>query len=148
MSRRLLTLGAAGALVAAIQLAPLATEAVPQTTEAPTGILCLDKGGANYVVKAKPGKCAVFGHGEAFGGGVNLIRLHWHGWGSARATARGIECGFHLPCERIKVKVVASGPVVGCTGQVVYSMIRAKSRFGHAAPDPHSCPGPVPVPTV
>jgi hypothetical protein len=144
MRRQLLSLGVVGALAACVQLGPASQEAAPQTPAPPTGILCLDKVGINYVVKAQPGKCAAFGQGESFGGGVNLSRLRWQGWGTARATARGIECGFHLPCERIKVKVVASEPVVNCAGETVYSQIRAKSRFGHSSVPPHSCPGPVP----
>jgi hypothetical protein len=147
MTRWVISFVAALAVASGLALGPFTAGGSSQTPAPPTGILCLDKAGANYVVKAKPGKCAAFGPNEIFGGGVNLIRLRWRGWGTARASARGIECGFHLPCSRIKVKVVAFAPVTSCTGQLVYSRIRAKSRFGHSVVPPRSCPGPVPIPS-
>jgi hypothetical protein len=138
--RSLRVLGAALPAAIAVFAAPPAT---PQTTSPPSGILCLNKAGADYVVKAAPRNCAAFGPSEVFAGGVNLKRLRWKNWGSPLATARGIECGFHLPCERIKAKVTAFAPEVSCNGQVVYTRIRAKTRFGQSRVPAHSCPGPV-----
>jgi hypothetical protein len=106
-------------------------------------LLCATRDGTRYVRRKKPKRCTIFGPGGTFGGGVNLRKLRpWHGWGKGQARARGIERGFHLPPQHIKVKVRAWRPRMRC-GHRVYTRFKVKSRFGTSRPKPAPCPGPV-----
>jgi hypothetical protein len=100
-----------------------------------TFIYCLSKDGSEYVRKHRPHHCAAYNkpHGGSFGGGVNLKHLHWRSWGGRVVRARGIECGFHLPCADIKARVKASSKRRGCGGHV-YTRIRAKTKYGTSKP--------------
>ena len=108
---------------------------------APTKLLCATRDGTRYKRKARPRQCTIFGPGGSFGGGVNLRKLRWHGWGHSRARARGIEIGFHRPPQHIRVRVQAWRPRMRC-GHRVYTRFKARSRFGTSRPRPHGCPGP------
>jgi hypothetical protein len=108
---------------------------------AATGIVCLNQAGTKTVVKVKPGSCADFGPGGSFGGGVNLAQLHWSGWGSASATAHGIELGFHLPASRIPVAVVAFRKRPGCNGGQRYTRLRVSSSYGTTTVRLPTCAG-------
>jgi hypothetical protein len=103
-------------------------------------ILCLNKAGSAYVKRAHPSKCAAFGPGGSFGGGVNLRGLKWHAWGHSTARASGIEGGFHLPLEHTPVKVKAYRIVSGSCGRV-YSRLRATSKHGSTTVKLKLCPG-------
>jgi hypothetical protein len=104
---------------------------VPAAPAAPAKRLyCLDSAGSKYVAKRAPSRCAAFGPGGSFGGGVNLASLRWSGWGRATAKATGIERGFHLPYARTRVSVRAYRLVRGCGGRRVYSRLKASSRHG------------------
>jgi hypothetical protein len=100
-----------------------------------THIYCLSKDGSEYVRRYRPHHCAAYSkpRGGSFGGGVNLKHLHWRSWGGGIARARGIECGFHLPCAHIKARIKASVKRQGCGGDV-YTRIRAKTKFGTSNP--------------
>jgi hypothetical protein len=125
-----------------LAIACVAALALPSAAVAAkrTHILCLNKAGTKYVAKYRPGSCAHFGPGGAFGGGVNLKRIHWKSWNrpSVRGTAR--ECGFHLPCENVKVKIRAYRRRRAC-GRVVFTRLKAVSRFGTTVVRLKRCPG-------
>ncbi len=104
-------------------------------------LLCLNKAGSRYKVKTAPTSCAHFGSGGAFGGGVNLEQLVWTGFGRSSATAKGIECGFHLPCSNIPVDVTASRIRKRC-GDRVYTRLRATSSLGTTVVRVGHCAGP------
>ena len=95
----------------------------------PTEIQCLDESGRSHVPKKHPRRCALFGPGGAFAGGVNLAKLEWHRWGKARARAEGIEKGFHLPPSHIPVQVVALERF-SCGSVFHYGKLRVTSRYG------------------
>ncbi len=105
-----------------------------------TNILCLNKAGSKYVVRYRPGGCAVFGPGGSFGGGVNLKHIHWKSWNRISVTGRARECGFHLPCENTKVRIRAYRRRHAC-GRVVYTRLKARSRFGTTVVRLKGCPG-------
>jgi hypothetical protein len=144
---RVLT-GAALALVVLMWLGPLSTEARQAVGErltpiSPTLIFlpCLNKAGDRYRAKVEPKRCAHFGRGGAFAGGVNLKGLDWTNWGEALATATGIECGFHRPCEQIVVQVRAFRVRKAC-GRRVYTRLKAVSEFGKTLLKTRACLGP------
>jgi hypothetical protein len=83
----------------------------------------------------------IYGRGGISAGGVFLKKLKWRDWGHARAKAKGIECGFRLPCQNIKAKVRAWRPRERC-GKRVYTRLEATTRFGHSRADVQGCPGP------
>jgi hypothetical protein len=93
-------------------------------------IFCLSKGGDRTVRRVRPKKCTHFGPNGSFGGGVNLAKLRWQHWGSRKATARGIERGFHLPPSHIPVRVTAYRKRAGCDGSRAYTRLKAMSRYG------------------
>jgi hypothetical protein len=109
--------------------------------KAKTHLLCLNGDGSEYRRKERPKQCAIYGQGGIFAGGVNLKKLKWKAWGHKRAKAKGIECGFHLPCADIKAKVRAWRPRERC-GHRVYTRLKATTRFGHSCADVQGCPGP------
>jgi hypothetical protein len=81
-------------------------------------------------LRERPRSCNTLGRGDALAFAVNLVRLRWRGWGRPVARARGIERGFHLPLARIpvRVKVYRRRPV--CGGDLLYTRLRATSRYG------------------
>src|ERR687887_1000968 len=95
----------AACLVAAVAAAAAQGGAVAAAKH--TNILCLNKAGTEYVVKYRPRTCAHFGPGGVFAGGVNLKRIRWRAWNRPSVRGRARECGFHLPCENIRVRVRA-----------------------------------------
>jgi hypothetical protein len=111
------------------------------TAKAETQLLCLNGDGSEYRRKDRPKQCAIYGKGGISAGGVNLKKLKWRNWGNARAKAKGIECGFHLPCADINAKVKAWRPRERC-GKRVYTRLVATTRFGHSRADVQGCPGP------
>lgn len=106
-----------------------------------THLVCLNADGSEYRRKDRPKQCAIFGQGGISAGGVNMKKLKWRDWGHARATAKAIECGFHLPCADIKAKVRVWRPRQRC-GKWVYTRLEATTRFGHSKADVQGCPGP------
>jgi hypothetical protein len=120
----------------------LAVLALPEASFAAkrTHILCLNKAGSTYVVKYRPGSCAVFGPGGTFGGGVNLKHIHWKRWNRPSVTGRARECGFHLPCENVRVRVRAYRRRHAC-GRVVFTRLKAVSKFGTTVVRLRRCPG-------
>jgi hypothetical protein len=104
-----------------------------------TNILCLNSAGTAYVVRYRPGKCAVLGPGGSFGGGVNLRRIHWRSWNEPSVRGRARECGFHLPCSNTKVRIRAYRRRHAC-GRVVYTRLKAKSSFGTTVVRVPRCP--------
>jgi hypothetical protein len=109
----------------------------------PTRITCLNRAGSATVFRRKPRTCADYGPGGAFGGGVFLRRLRWRDWGRGTARARGIECGFHLPCASIEVRVRAYRLRRGCRGTRVYTRLKARSRHGSTVVRLRRCPGAI-----
>jgi len=145
-SRNLLT----AVIVAAVACVLVGSTGVPAPSVAAlrsdaaqdkTFLLCANGDGDQYRRKAEPKQCVIFGPGGIFGGGVNLNSLDWKGWGDSTTTATGIECGFHLPCADINVRVKASRPRIRC-GVRVYTRLKATSQHGSSTPSPSGCEGP------
>jgi hypothetical protein len=142
-------LTAAGlALAVLMWLGPLSTQArqavgqrVTPISPTLTFLPCLNKSGTKYRAKVEPKRCAHFGRGGAFAGGVELKNLVWTNWGEARTTAIGVECGFHLPCEKIAVQVQAFRVRKAC-GRRVYTRLKAVSEFGKTLVKTRACLGP------
>jgi hypothetical protein len=135
------------ALAVLIWLGPLSSEArqPPQARLTPisptlTYLPCLNKAGGKYRPRAEPKRCAHFGRGGTFGGGVILEDLVWTNWGEALATATGIECGFHLPCAKTAVQVQAFRVRKAC-GRRVYTRLKAVSEFGKTLVKTRACLG-------
>ena len=105
-----------------------------------TNILCLNTAGTEYVVRYRPRSCAHFGPGGSFGGGVNLKRIRWRSWNEPSVRGRARECGFHLPCENIRVRIRAYRRRRAC-GRVVFTRLKAVSRFGTTVVRLKRCPG-------
>lgn len=127
---------------ALLLVACIAGLALPEAAGAAkhTNILCLNKAGTKYVVKYRPKSCAHFGPGGAFGGGVNLKRIHWNSWNRPSVTGRARECGFHLPCENTRVRIRAYRRRHAC-GRVVFTRLKARSKFGTTIVRLKRCPG-------
>jgi hypothetical protein len=135
------------ALAVLIWLGPLSSEARQAAHERITPISptltylpCLNKAGSKYAPRAEPKRCAHFGRGGIFGGGVNLEDLVWTNWGEALATATGTECGFHLPCAKIAVQVQAFRVRMAC-GRRVYTRLKTVSEFGKTRVKTRACLG-------
>ena len=117
-----------------------ASQRVTTISRTLTYLPCLNKPGTKYRAKTEPGRCAHFGRGGAFAGGVNLEDLVWLNWGEALATATGTECGFHLPCERIAVEVKAFRVRKAC-GRRIYTRLKAVSELGKTLVKTRACLG-------
>jgi hypothetical protein len=94
-------------------------------------------------LRSRPAACTIFGRDGSFAGGVNLARLRWVSWGGAIAVATGIEQGFHLPLEHVKVSVTLSG-LVSCGGKRLYTRAQVASEHGTTVSHPSGCPGSKP----
>lgn len=142
-------LAAAGlALAVLMWLGPLSTEARQEAGDRVTPISptltflpCLNKAASKYRAKTEPHRCAHFGRGGTFGGGVELQNLVWQNWSEALATATGVECGFHLPCAKIVVQVQAFRVRKAC-GRRIYTRLNAVSEFGKTLVKTRACLGP------
>lgn len=134
------TISAAAVLLGGLTL--VSASAAPPAQQSAAGkqteIRCLDDSGRSHVRKSQPRHCALFGPGGAFAGGVNLAQLNWKGWGKSRATAKGIEKGFHLPASHIQVDVVAFERV-RCGDVFRYAKLRATSRHGTTTATAPTC---------
>jgi hypothetical protein len=104
-------------------------------------IACLRHDGSSYRRVYRPSHCAHFGPGGSFSGGVNLRNLHWKYWNRGTARATGIEQGFHLPPERIRVRVKAYRIRSGC-GRRAYTRLRVTSSHGTTVVRLSPCSGP------
>ena len=109
--------------------APAEREAPEATVAAFTYIHCLNKAGSRYVRKRKPARCAHFGRGGTFGGGVFLEDIKWTKYSGREALGTATECGFHLPCQNVPVKIRAYR-VRTIHGKHVYTRLRATSTYG------------------
>ncbi len=118
---------------------------LPASAARPLSALCLTTGGTATTPKVRPKRCAHFGPGGSFGGGVNLVSLHWSHWGAATASGTGIERGFHLPFSNIAVSVSAYRRRNGCRvhGRRLraYTRLRATSVYGTTIVRLGTCPG-------
>jgi hypothetical protein len=117
-----------------------ASDRVTTISRTLTYLPCLNKSTTKYRAKAEPHRCAHFGRGAAFAGGVNLEDLVWLNWGEALATATGTECGFHLPCAKIAVEVKAFRIRKAC-GRRIYTRLKAVSEFGKTLVKTQACLG-------
>ena len=139
-------LAAAGLVLAMLAwLGPLSGQARQGPVERITPISrtltylpCLNKAGTEYRAGTEPKRCAHFGRGGAFAGGVNLEKLVWQNWGEALTSATGTECGFHLPCAKIDVEVQAFRIRKAC-GRRVYTRLKAVSEFGKTLVKTRAC---------
>jgi hypothetical protein len=104
-----------------------------------TYILCLNVAGTRYVLRYRPRRCAHFGPGGIFAGGVNLRRIRWAAWDQPSVRGRARECGFHLPCADIPVDIRAYSRRRAC-GRVVFTRLRATSRHGTTIVSLTRCP--------
>jgi len=94
-------------------------------------LLCADRGARERHRRFQPRTCNTLRPRQPFAAAVNLVRLRWRHWGAARATARGIERGFHRPATNIAVRVRAYRRRQGCRGDWIYTRLRVSSRHGH-----------------
>jgi hypothetical protein len=142
--KRLIAISIAVAVAAGVAAVPVGADAGPQAQAAKskTRILCLNKAGTKTFFRKRPRTCAHFGPGGAFAGGVFLTKLRWKGFGRRTATARGRECGFHEPCENVKVSVKAYRLRKGCRNTRVYTRLRVHSKFGTTKVRMRTCTGP------
>jgi hypothetical protein len=126
------------ALMGGAALAPAAAAARP------VSVLCLTVSGRATTPKVRPHRCAHLGPGGSFGGGVNLVSLHWSHWGSPAASGAGIERGFHLPFSNVPVTVTAYRRRNGCRVRGrrlrVYTRLRATSAYGTTLVRLGTCP--------
>jgi hypothetical protein len=130
--RRTLLIAAAAATVLAAALparVPAGGTAPRATAAAFTYIHCLNKAGSRYVRKRKPARCAHFGPGGSFGGGVFLKNIRWTKYSGHEALGTATECGFHLPCQNVAVNIRAYR-VRTVRGRHVYTRLRATSTYG------------------
>jgi hypothetical protein len=125
----------------AVALVVALVAAVPATAGKRTHIMCLNKAGTSYIAKYRPRTCAHFGPGGAFGGGVNLRRIRWRSWNRPSVRGRARECGFHEPCENVRVRIRAYRRRHAC-GRVVFTRLKATSSFGTTVVRLKRCPGP------
>jgi hypothetical protein len=127
------------AAVAGVALTPPAAAAAR-----PVSLLCLTVSGRATTPKVRPHRCAHFGPGGSFGGGVNLVSLHWSHWGAPTTSGAGIERGFHLPFSNIPVTVTAYRRRNGCRVRGrrlrVYTRLRATSVYGTTSVRLGTCP--------
>jgi hypothetical protein len=136
---------AGGAFAALLFAGPsLAGEATPPTRRAQANaavqpLIRCAKSPSGTVLRIRPTTCTIFGPGGSFAGGVNLARLHWISWGSSTAVGSGIEQGFHLPLEHIKVTVTLSR-IVSCGGKRFYTRAQVTSGYGTTVAHPIGCP--------
>jgi hypothetical protein len=135
------------ALAVLMWLGPLSTQARQETDQRASPISprltylpCLNKAGTKYRARTEPKRCAHFGRGGAFAGGVNLQNLVWQNWGEAQATATATECGLHLPCAKVAVQVQAFRVRKAC-GRRVYTRLKAVSEFGKTLVKTKACLG-------
>jgi hypothetical protein len=142
-------IAAALALAVLMWLGPLSTEArqasghrASPISSTLTYLPCLNKPGTKYRAKTEPHRCAHFGRGGAFAGGVDLQSLVWQNWGHALTTAIGVECGFHLPCANVAVQVQAFRVRKAC-GRRVYTRLKAVSELGKTLIKTRACLGSV-----
>ena len=129
------------ALVAGLACAALASVAAAAR---PVSALCLTVNGRATTPKVRPHRCAHFGPGGSFAGGVNLVSLQWKHWGSPLATGTGVERGFHLPFSNIPVTVKAYRRRTGCRVRGrrlrVYTRLQATSSYGTTVVRLGTCP--------
>ena len=129
-------------LAAAVAAGVLASTA--EGAARPLSVLCLTLSGQATTPKVRPHRCAHFGPGGGFGGGVNLVSLHWSHWGAATTTGTGIERGFHLPYSNIPVTVSAYRRREGCRVRGrrlrVYTRLSATSVYGTTVVRLGTCP--------
>jgi len=71
---------------------------------------------------------------------VSLVRLHWRGWGRGTAHATGIEQGFHLPRDHVRVSVTVFR-LRRCGRTRTYTRLRSTSHFGSLLVRMSPCPG-------
>jgi hypothetical protein len=106
----------------------------------PIAYVACNPDGGSAVLRQHPLHCTILPPSAAFAEGVNLKSLNWKHWGTERATLKGIEVGFHLPPENIKVHGSAyrlrPSP---CGGQMVYTRVKVTSRFGTTVARPKAC---------
>jgi hypothetical protein len=136
------------ALAVLMWLGPLSSQARQGASERITPISptltylpCLNKAGTKYRARTEPKRCAHFGRGGAFAGGVELQNLVWTNWGEAISTAIGVECGFRRPCAKIAVQVQAFRVRKAC-GRRIYTRLKAVSESGKTLVKTRACLGP------
>jgi hypothetical protein len=119
-----------GVLSALLATAALLAPAPPHAdASARTYIHCLNSAGSKYLRHRKPKKCAHYGQGGTFGGGVNLTDIHWSKWSGSEAKGTATELGFHLPYSHIAATIRAYRVRV-VHGRHVYTRLRAHSKYG------------------
>jgi len=131
-------------LILAMAMTAWSAFAVAASAARPLSLLCLTTGGTATTPKVRPHRCAHFGPGGSFGGGVNLVSLHWSHWGSSTTSGTGIERGFHLPLSNIPVSVSAYRRRNGCRVRGrrlrVYTRLRTTSVYGTTLVRLGTCP--------
>jgi hypothetical protein len=98
--------------------------------KAKTYVLCRVQDEDTRVPREKPKTCTTLGPRDSFAEALNLASLSWKNWGKSEATAHGIERGFHLPLQHVKVTVRAYRKRLGDCGDYIYTRVRARSKFG------------------
>jgi hypothetical protein len=139
VKRTVLLTAAVAALAAAPPGVPASTPTPQARSAAFTYIHCLNESGSRYVRKRKPARCAHYGRGGTFGGGVDLKNIRWSSYTGRQARGRATECGFRQRCSNIPVRVRAYRVREAC-GRRVYTRLRAISRYGTTVVRLARCP--------
>jgi len=137
---RILTSIALG-LAILVWLGPLSSEAItPVDRKTSAALPCVNKTGTAYKARTAPKRCAHFGEGGAFAGGVDLHSLVWQDWGEPKVHGAGMECAFDADCQPIPVSVLAYRVRVRC-GRPVYTRLRARTSLGTELIKTRACLG-------
>jgi hypothetical protein len=96
-----------------------------------TIVLCANKNATYRLPRIAPSRCDTLGPQQSFNEGANLARLRWKGWGRAVATTTGVDLGYHLPFEHIRVQVRAYRLRRQCgDGDNLYTRLKIRSQYG------------------
>ncbi|MGE5636992.1 MAG: hypothetical protein ACM3UV_08655 [Nocardioidaceae bacterium] len=114
-----------------VAVAVAALAATPSTASARQSYIICHKPALKptWAFRVKPARCTSLGPRDPFGLAVNLVQLHWKGWGRRSATFTGYEQGFHLPASHIRVHGSVFRPRIW-RGRRIYTRLRATSRYG------------------
>jgi hypothetical protein len=106
--------------------------AAPARSASNTYIPCLPDPVADHLTAERaPSRCSTLGPTDSFAAASNLRSLHWSKWGSDKATARGVDIGFHADIKRVNVRVIASRARISpCGDYYIYTRLTVHSRYG------------------
>jgi hypothetical protein len=92
-------------------------------------LLCANASSTTSVPRVKPTRCKIFEPLQLFTAGNKLAKLRWHAWGSAKATATGVELGAHTH-SHVPVKLRAYRLRRCSETEAMYTRLRVHDRRG------------------